>query len=68
MQSLIPFPFRKFSAVKFIYDAVSRNSSRVSVHSKKPKKTIYKKIVGIYGPPCDCLNCGGTGCKHCSPS
>ena len=62
MQSLIPF--RKFSAIW----AVSRNSSRVSVHSKKPKKAIYKKIVGIYGPPCDCLNCGGTGCKHCSPS
>ena len=66
MPSLIPF--RKFSAVKFIYDAVSRNSSRVSVHVQKPKKTIYKKIVGhpnIFGPHCDCLNCNGTGCQFC---
>ena len=63
MPSLIPF--RKFSAIW----AVSRNSSRVSVHVKKPKKTIYKKVVGhpdIYGPPCDCYGCGGTGCSRCS--
>lgn len=67
MPSLIPF--RKFSAVRFIYDAVSRNSSRVSVHLQKPKKTIYKKIVGypdIFGPHCDCGACGGGGCSRCS--
>lgn len=67
MPSLIPF--RKSSAVKFIYDAVSRNSSRVSVNLHKPKKTIYKKIVGhpdISGPHHDCHACGGIGCGHCS--
>ncbi len=61
MPSLIPF--RKFSAIW----AVSRNSSRVSVQFKKPKKTM-KKIVGhpdIFSPACDCLNCGGTGCQFC---
>ena len=66
MPSLIPF--RKSSAVKFIYDAVSRNSSRVSVHLQNPKKTI-KKIVGhpdIFGPHCDCGACGGNGCSRCS--
>lgn len=67
MPSLIPF--RKFSVVKFIYDTVSRNSSRVSVHLGKPKKTIYKKNVGhpdINGPPNDCGACGGGGCSRCS--
>jgi len=66
MPSLIPF--RKSSVVKFIYDAVSRNSSRVSVHLQKPKKTI-KKNVGhpdIFGPHHDCAACGGIGCGHCS--
>ena len=60
------FPFRnKSSAIC----AVLRNSSRVSVQLQKPKKTIYKKIVGhpdIFGPPCDCGACGGGGCGHCS--
>jgi hypothetical protein len=62
-------PSRNSSIVKMIYGAVSRNSSRVSVHLQKPKKTIYKKIVGhpgIYGPPCDCGACGGHGCSRCS--
>ena len=68
MPSLIPFR-NKSSVIKFIYDAVSRNSSRVSVNLQKPKKTIYKKFVGypgIYGPPCDCGACGGGGCSRCS--
>ena len=62
MPSLIPF--RKFSAIW----AVSRISSRVIVHVQKPKKTIYKKIVGhpdIFGPPDDCGYCGGGGCSRC---
>ena len=57
-------PFRKSSTIC----AVSRNSSRVSVHLQKSKKTIYKKFVGypgIYGPPCDCGACGGGGCSRC---
>ena len=57
-------PFRKSSTIC----AVSRNSSRVSVHVQKPKKTIYKKIVGhpdIFGPHHDCGACGGGGCGHC---
>ena len=61
-------PSRNSSVIKFIYDAVSRNSSRVSVHLQKPKKTIYKKIVGhpdIFGPHYDCGACGGGGCGHC---
>ena len=67
MPSLIPF--RKSSVIKFIYDAVSRNSSRVSVHLQKPKKIIYKKNVGhpdINGPHHDCGACGGGGCSRCS--
>ena len=62
MRSFIPF--RKYSALW----AVSRNSSRVSIH-QKIKKTIYKKIVGhpdIFGPHHDCGACGGGGCSRCS--
>lgn len=64
MPSLIPFR-NKFSAIC----TVLRNSSRVSVHLQKPKKTIYKKIVGhpdIFGPHHDCGACGGGGCSRCS--
>jgi hypothetical protein len=63
MPYLIPFR-NKFSAIW----AVSRNFIEVRVHLQKPKKTIYKKIVGhpgIYGPPCDCGFCGGGGCYRC---
>ncbi len=32
--------------------------------------TPFKKYMNsghpdIFGPPCDCLNCGGTGCQYC---
>ena len=66
MPSLIPF--RKSSVVKFIYDAVSRNSSRVRVQ-RPAKAGIFKKTGGhpdIFGPCVDCLACGGTGCSRCS--
>ena len=66
MPSFISFRNTR-AVVKFIYDSVSRNSSRVSV--KKPAKAgIFKKVVGhpdIFGPPGDCLNCNGTGCQFC---
>ena len=49
------------AVVKFIYDTVSLNSSRVSVQ-KPAKAGIFKKKVG---PPKDCLHCNGTGCQFC---
>ena len=61
MPSFISFRNTR-SVVKFIYDNVSRNSSRVS--AQKPAKAgIFKKVVGH--PPHDCLNCNGTGCQFC---
>lgn len=60
------------SVVKFIYGAVSRNSSRICVYRSAKsgllKKTI-KKIGGypdIFRPHHDCGACGGGGCSRCS--
>jgi hypothetical protein len=62
------FHFKKISARKIIYDAVSRNSSRVVgvyLQKQKPKKTICKIFVGHPLKMFDCLNCNGTGCQYC---
>ena len=32
-------------------------------HSSKFQECF--KNPDIFGPPCDCLNCGGTGCQYC---
>ena len=59
------------STIKFIYGAVSRNSSRICVYRSAKSnlyKTIKKKNTGhpdIYGPCKDCGWCGGKGCGHC---
>ncbi len=76
MPSLIPF--RKSSAIKFIYDAVSRNFTEVRVQ-KPAKAGIFKKIktnkktdqipIGGYPdisrPHQDGCGCEGRGCILC---
>ena len=59
------------NAIKFIYGAVSRNSSGICVY-RSAKSGLFKKNIkknvghpDIYGPPCDCGACGGIGCGHC---
>lgn len=60
------------NAIKFIYGAVSRNSSGICVYRPAKTgllKTIHKKKIGghpdIFGPHHDCGACGGGGCGHC---
>lgn len=56
------------NAIKFIYGAVSHNSSGICVYRSAKSglfKTINKKKTYIFGPHCDCLACNGTGCGHC---
>ncbi len=64
-------PFRKSSVVKMIYDAISRNSSRIRVYRSSKTgllKTIHKKNTehpDIYGPQQDVCGCQGGGCPRC---
>jgi len=71
-------PLRNPCIVKYINDAISRNSGRVRVQN--PAKTgVFKKIgwlstreisIGghpdIFRPHHDCGACGGNGCSRCS--
>jgi hypothetical protein len=61
-------PLTNSCTVKYICGVIlHRSTTRVRV--QRPTKTgIFKKNVEdskIFRPPCDCLNCGGTGCGRC---
>ena len=60
-------PLTNSCTVKYICGVILHSSARV--RSQRPTKTgIFKKIVEnpkIFRPPCDCLNCNGTGCQFC---
>lgn len=60
------------SVVKFIYGAISHNSSGIRVY-RSDKSGLFKKTIkkigrhpDIFGPHHDCGACGGGGCSRCS--